>query len=130
MAVNVMPNYQPITKDQHSTLRWKRAARYDHAAADAVVPLVVQELPSACKAIADRVHSVGDGPVSSLLRFKGLKPGRNLLVVNGRWVGNYVPAQYRHRPFALSEISPGRFTLCVIEEEGELVDRSFDANVL
>jgi hypothetical protein len=62
---------------------------------------------------------------------QGLEPGRNLFVVNGKWVAPYTPAVYRGYPFALAKGEDDQLHLCIDMDSG-LVDadgdqRFFDA---
>lgn len=72
-----MPNFQPISHTTHASKRWKRYSGYTFAAADAVAPLVVHELPKACMHLPLAFIPQGEHftPVAVL----GLQPGQNLL---------------------------------------------------
>ncbi|MFA7670256.1 MAG: SapC family protein [Burkholderiaceae bacterium] len=112
-----------ISREQHAGKRWKRYSSYSFAAADAVAPLVVQELPRACMAVPVGFVKKDDG--YQLVAVQGLQPGRNLLVGgDGRWLAGYVPAVYRGYPFAVATTADngGRQVLCFREDSGLLVD--------
>jgi hypothetical protein len=57
-----------ITKTDFANLRWKRYDNYHFAALDAVVPLVVQELPKACMALPIAFIEQGDAFVPAALQ--------------------------------------------------------------
>lgn len=106
-----------ISREQHENLRWKRFTSYEFAAADAVAPLVVQELRRACLSLPVSFLKTDDG--FRLVLVQGLQPGKNLLVgPDGRWLANYIPAAYRSYPFVLGKSEDGRRVLCVREGSG------------
>jgi hypothetical protein len=111
--------YRPITKTDFANLRWKRCSSYRFAARDAVVPLVVLELPRACMTLPIAFVQQGEAFVPAAVQ--GLQPGQNLFVAaDGRWMGPYVPAAYRSYPFALAKADNGQFVLCV-DADSDLV---------
>src|SRR5690554_4691123 len=106
-----------ISREQHANKRWKRYTSYSFAASDAVVPLVVQELPRACLALPIGFVKTDSG--FQLVAVQGLLPGKNLWVApDGRWIGPYVPAAYRGYPFVLANTEDGKRVLCVREDSG------------
>lgn len=116
-----MPDIQALLPERHGSRRFRRYAHYQHAAADAVVPLVAQELPRA--ALAMPIGFVQSGERFLPVAVQGLVPGRNLWVAaDGRWLGAYVPALYRSYPFLLAPTEDGRQVLCVDEASGLLSD--------
>lgn len=117
-----MPNIQPITKAQYAAKRWKRYAGYHFAAKDAVVSLVMQELPKAqlTLPIGFALKDEQAFPVA----VQSLQPGINLFVAaDGRWRGRYVPAAYRGYPFILADTQDGKQVLC-IDEDSALVSET------
>jgi len=112
-----MPNIQVITADTHKERRWRRYSSYRFAAGDALVPLVVQELPKAVLALP--IGFVINGEEVTPVAVQGLQPGKNLLVgPEGQWLGGYIPAAYRGYPFLLATTDDGRQVLCIDEESG------------
>jgi hypothetical protein len=112
-----MSNYQPISKTTHAGLRWKRYDSYHFAAQDAVVPMVVQELPKACMALPVAFIQQDGKFVPAAVQ--GLQPGQNLFVTSdGRWIGAYTPATYRGYPFALANAENEQLVLCVDADSG------------
>jgi hypothetical protein len=121
-----VPSYKAITKTDFANLRWKRYDNYHFAALDAVVPLVVQELPKACMALPIAFIEQGDAFVPAALQ--GLQPGQNLFVTpDGRWLGGYTPAAYRSYPFQLATAADGQRVLVIDEESGLLSDTEGEA---
>ncbi|EAQ05384.1 SAPC family protein [Yoonia vestfoldensis SKA53] len=49
---------------------------------------------------------------------QGLEQGRNLFVVNGKWVAPYTPAVYRGYPFAVTEGEDDQLHLCIDMDSG------------
>jgi len=112
-----MPNIQVITADTHKERRWRRYSSYHFAAGDALIPLVVQELPKAVLSLP--LGFVSHGNEVTPVAVQGLHPGKNLLVgPEGQWLGGYIPAAYRGYPFLLARTGDGREVLCIDEESG------------
>lgn len=117
-ALKKMSDYQVLSKKQHSNYRWKRATNYAFSAADAVVPLVQQEVHRAALHMPVAFAAHGDGFV--VVAVLGIEQGQNLLVSpsGGQWVGGYVPAVLRGYPFALIPTVDGRKVLAMDVESG------------
>ncbi|MBK5937902.1 SapC family protein [Halochromatium roseum] len=117
-----MTNLQPVTLSRHRDWRWRRYSDYQFAQADALAPLVAQELPKAAISLPI-AFTAQDGryfPVAVL----SLQPGNNLFVgPDGRWLGGYVPAVYRSYPFALANAEEGQQLLCVDEGSGLVLEQ-------
>jgi hypothetical protein len=111
-----MPRYELITKTGFAAQAWRRYDSYAFAATDAVAPLVVQELAKACMSLPIAFLRQNDAFVPHAVQ--GLEPGRNLFVVNGKWVAPYTPAVYRGYPFALAKGEDDQLHLCVDMDSG------------
>jgi hypothetical protein len=118
-----MPRYELITKTGFAAQAWRRYDSYAFAATDAVAPLVVEELAKACMSLPIAFLQQGDAFVPHAVQ--GLEPGRNLFVVNGKWIGPYTPAAYRGYPFALAQGDGDDLHLCIDTDSG-LVDADGD----
>lgn len=121
-----MANYAPINTTEFLHRRWRRAEGYAFAANDSLVPLLAHEVSRACMhwPLAFCAQGQGYVPVALL----GLQPQQNLFVLpNGRWLGAYVPAQYRAYPFALRLYREGKKVLCVDMDSGLVNDTEGDA---
>ena len=92
-----MPRYELITKTGFAAQTWRRYDSYAFAATDAVVPLVVQELAKACMSLPIAFIQQNDTFIPHAVQ--GLEQGRNLFVVNGKWVAPYTPAAERVNDF-------------------------------
>lgn len=106
-----MPNYQAISRKNHSHLHWNRSSGYSFATEDTLIGLSIAELPKAVMAmpIAFVDQSGSFAPVAVL----GLQTKQNLFVArNGRWLGSYIPAALRTHPFRLA-INGDQHMLCV-----------------
>lgn len=116
-----MPALHPVSSVRHAEKRWQRYTSYAFAAADAVAPLTIQELPKVAMGspIAFIEAEAGFMPVA----IQGLATGKNLWVTfDGRWVGGYIPACYRSYPFQLAPTPDGQLLLCVDEDSELLVE--------
>lgn len=115
-----MINVQVVQKERHADLMWQRFGSYEHAAADAVVHLVLPEISRACLAMPVGFIMVRENLVP--VAVQGLEPGQNLFVAeDGSWLGDYIPAAYRSHPFALGATRDGEPILCVLEDSDLLV---------
>lgn len=107
-----MANYVPISRVKHAGLHWTKPTDYRFAAGEALLPLVVAELPRVAQNMPTAFVVSGDTFVPVLLA--GVQPGSSLLVANdGRWLGGYVPALLRSHPFSLLPSAAGEFVICV-----------------
>lgn len=116
-----MPNFVPITREHHAARRWQRRANYAFAAKEAVVSMVLAELPKAVMSLPIAfIQQDADFLPAAVL---GLQPGNNLLVApDGRWLGGYIPALLRGYPFRLAQTAEGRQVLCIDEDSGLITD--------
>ena len=117
-----MPNFQAISRERHGQKRWARLTNYRFAAAESIIPLVAAELPKATMSmpVAFIEHCGAYAPAALL----GLQPGNNVFVApDWRWVGQYIPAEFRAYPFALLKTESDQKALCIDEESGLLTDK-------
>lgn len=116
-----MPNFQAVSKTTHADKRWKRYDNYSFAAKDAVVPLVVQELPRALMHLP--LGFILQQDVFVPVAVLGLQAGQNFFVTSdGRWIGGYTPAAYRGYPFQLAATPDGQRVLVIDEDSGLVSD--------
>lgn len=116
-----MANIQAITRERHGKQRWIRYTHYNFAAADALSPLVVEEVPKAMLSLP--IGFVAAEDAFAPVAIQGLAPGKNLLVaLDGRWMGGYIPAAYRCYPFLLGNTEDGQQVMCINEDSGLLSD--------
>lgn len=119
-----MPTYRAVTKSEFANLNWKKFENYKFASADTVVPLVAQELASACINVPIAFLQQSSTFVPHALQ--GFKSGENLFVTpDGRWIGPYIPAIYRGHPFALAHLENNQLALSVDTDSG-LIGKDFD----
>jgi len=107
----------PLSRDRHARLKLKSpgTGQFTHARASATVAVCSAELPLAVHEFPMTFVSGPDGRFH-LLGVLGVKPGENLFVAHdGRWLGRYVPAQFRGYPFATGRTEDGRAALLVDE---------------
>jgi hypothetical protein len=115
------PVVHPVTPQRHAGKRWRRFSSYSWAMNQTLVPLVMAELASACANLPIAFVQQGEGVLATAML--GLEPGSNLLIGgDGRWIGGYVPALLRMRPFVLMPTEDGRRVLCVDEAAAQITD--------
>ena len=116
-----MANLHGLTFERHGQKFWQRPTNFRFAAAESVIPLVVFELSKAAMSMPLAFVSQGDSfiPVAVM----GIEPGNNVFVsADWRWLGQYVPAQFRSYPFRLVKTDDGQNALCVDEDNDLICD--------
>lgn len=121
-----MPNLQVISLEAHAQKKWLRSPDYRFAAADAALPLAVNEVTQAMMAMP--LALVRRDEAYTLVALMGFVPGKNLFVArDGRWLARYVPAAYRAYPFALADAEGGQQVLCIDTAGGAVSDIAGEA---
>ena len=112
---------QPVSLTRHRNLRWLRFDDYRFAASTIVAPLAAAELVKAALAMPLAfIEHDGGWTLAAVL---GLTPGQNLFVgQEGRWLTEYIPAQFRSHPFRIGWNETGEAVLCVDESSGLIKD--------
>lgn len=111
--------YQPISPLRHAQRSWRRYTNYLWAATQTVAPIVAPEVAHAALQFPIGFVDTGDKVIT--VGVLGLEAGANLFVGgDGRWLGGYIPAALRMRPFALLPTTDGKKVLCVDEVAGEV----------
>lgn len=119
-----MANYQIISVSEFSKLRWRGYENYNFASKDIVVSLSYEELPAVC--VSMPILFLKDAQNYTPVALLGLRRGKNLFVSkDGKWLSNYVPAQFRAYPFAVANIGDDRLALCIDRDSG-LVGENFE----
>ena len=116
-----MDHIQPITRERHARLRWRRFQSYSFAATTAVAPLTAAEVMKSALALPLAfVERDGRWTLAAVL---GILPGQNLYVnSNGVWVVDYVPSVFRAYPFCIRQNEAMQPVLCVDEASGLIVE--------
>lgn len=111
-----MPQWTIISRQQHASARYNPRQGYDHAREQIITPVLLAELP---KLINQYVLGfIPDGSQFQAVALLGIEQGRNLYVNHdGRWIGDYVPANVRGYPFALAPDNKQQLVLCVDAEQ-------------
>jgi len=116
-----VPRLIPLSPAEFKHKRLQANASFAFAAEDALIPLVIEELPKAimCLPTGFIEFEAGFIPVA----IQGFVQGQNLLVSkDGQWLGNYVPAPYRAYPFQLAALEDGQEVLCVNDDSGLITE--------
>lgn len=111
-----MPKYIPLSKSQHQNAGLL-PTDYRYALEQAVVPLVMEELPHVLPTMAIGFVPSAKEKEFNLVALQSLQANVNVYVhTNGRWIGGYRPAWYRAYPFKLIKDSQNaRQVVCVDE---------------
>ena len=96
-----MTEHVVISREGHAHSGWLPVSGYHHAAAHMAVPVAFAELSHVLGNFV--LGFIQQGNTFQLVALLGIEQGRNLYVhpENGRWIGDYVPAVLRGRPFTL-----------------------------
>ncbi|PTB99142.1 SapC [Marinobacter sp. Z-F4-2] len=107
-----MPQWTIISRQQHASARYKPRQGYEHAREQIITPILLAELP---KLINQYVLGfIPNGSQFQAVALLGIEQGHNLYVNHdGRWIGDYVPANVRGYPFALAPDNKQQLVLCV-----------------
>ena len=119
----IVANLQAINKAGFAKKSWKHNTDFRFAASDAVCLLGAAEVPSAMMAMPLAFVATGGG--YSIAAIQGLEHGANYFVnAEGKWIGSYIPAAYRARPFALAnyQLEEEKPILCIDTDSGLLID--------
>lgn len=118
----------PVSPERHRDLSWRGYSDYGFAFGEAVIPLIMSELP---RASADMpIGFVRQQDEVSPVAICSLLPGKNYYIApDGRWLGGYVPALLRAYPFALlrnpaEQGAEPDVVVCIDEGSGLLTERA------
>lgn len=118
-----MPNYEVITKAGYQDKRWQVPGLLSHAREAHLCMLLGEEFPKAVVEMPIAFARINERllPIALL----GLLPGKNLyLGPDGKWLGQYVPAQFRKHPFQLVKDAQGHHHLAIDTTAGCIVDNA------
>lgn len=125
-----MPNFVPVSSEQHAASKWRRFADYRFAASEAAAPIVAAEIAKAVPALPlVFIEEKGKFELSALL---SVTPGQNLFVApDGRWLGSFIPSSIRSYPFRLVTPQGSEQSIlcidegCVVSTENPLPGETF-----
>ncbi|WP_262689716.1 SapC family protein [Kordiimonas aestuarii] len=116
-----MARIVPLHPDQHSKLKVKDGAEFNLVEAEHIIPLVVHEFVAAATDMPIVFVKNSDTGQFQAVAMLGVKPGENVYVNDGKWLGMYVPAILSQAPFRLMPNSHNQDQLMLaINEESEL----------
>jgi hypothetical protein len=116
-----MPNYVPVSPDQHRGMRWRRFTDYSFAREYQFAEIALPETPKLCMCYPIMFTMAGDSPVPIALF--GLEPNQNAyLSPDFRWVATYTPAMLRGQPFRIVPRTGDQYELQV--DKDHLSDNS------
>lgn len=118
----------PVSPERHRNLSWHGFSDYGFAYGEAVIPLILTEMPRACTDMP--IGFIRQQDEIAPVAICSLVPGKNYYIApDGRWLGTYVPAILRAYPFALlkgvaEEGGEPTTLVCIDEQSGLLTERS------
>lgn len=114
-----MSEWVALSRSEHAGQYYRPRAGYHFAAEQAVLPVLLAELPRLVpQNVLAFVREEGESARSLVpVALATLDGQRNLYVnADGRWLGSYVPAVLRGYPFRLLPTAAGERTLCLASE--------------
>jgi hypothetical protein len=110
-----MPNFIPISSEQHAASKWRRFSDYRFAIGEAAAPIVAAEMAKAVLALP--LVFIGEKDKFELSALLSVTPGQNMLVApDGRWLGPFIPSSLRSYPFRLATPQGSEQSILCIEE--------------
>ncbi len=108
----------PITLESHAKLKVQSLKNYEHVLKEQLIPLIAHEFVQASSELPIIFTKDPDGESYRAAAIVGLQKHENLLVVDGKWDGLYIPAIVQHYPFAHipTDIEKGEFVACIQED--------------
>jgi hypothetical protein len=108
---------QPVAlnNEQHKNLKITGNFSAECMADRHVVPLMLQEFTAAAPHYPVFFLQINEKQFSPVAVF-GLKEGQNLLLKDGQFEGNYLPAAIRCYPFTLAQANDEQLILCINEQ--------------
>ena len=107
-----MPEWTVISKQQHAKARYQPRQAFTHAASQIITPVLLTELP---RLVTQHILAfIPNEEHFQVIALLGVEQGCNLYVNHdGRWLGDYVPANVRGYPFTLAPDNKGQRVLCI-----------------
>ncbi len=111
-------NVKPISIETHREWSYTGLTHYLHTQKDSIVPVLMAEIGRLVATnplvFLESKENIG------LYSLQGLVPNSNLMInVQGKWLGDYIPARYRSLPFVLASNSEDKVgndkILCFLE---------------
>lgn len=114
----------PLIPEQHKDLRVVPQLPTEIFADRHLAPLMLHEFVSAAAHFPIFFLKASETEeVFTAVAVFGLKEGQNLFVRDGKWTGEYVPANLRAYPFTLLQADDEQLVLC-INEQAENISRT------
>ena len=117
-----MSGLNVVSRKDYENRRWKKSTNLFFAQKDSVAHIGVSEFPKAMLATAIGFLADDDNFVPVALQ--GLAPGQNWFVaMDGKWIGDYLPAVYACYPFRFARTEDQTLVLCIDEASGLITDK-------
>ena len=115
-----MPQLTAITSQTFASKAWKSPTGYAFAAQMNAVPVVAAELGRLVPTLPMGFVATETG--LQLVAITALQPDTNLLIVpDGRWIGDYIPAVLRAYPFRLAKPEGSEESILCFDESSHLL---------
>ena len=116
-----MTNFVALSKTEHSNVKIQRARRLSDYSGISFLPIYGIEVPRLSLKFPLAFASDGEDNYSlSILCSLSDEMPNGWLDNENKWVGDYLPATIRQKPFAILKNSEGQLVVC-IDEESELI---------
>lgn len=105
----------PLSNEQHKDIKITGKFSSESLESRHVVPLMLQEFTSAAAHYPIFFLQVNEKQFNPVAVF-GLKEGQNVLLKDGNFQGNYLPAAIRCYPFSLAQAPDEQLVLCINDQ--------------
>jgi len=115
-------NIQPLDKNKHSQLKFRRDRSFAHVSNEQLIPIVMKEFPQI--AMEWPILFVKNTETDKLLpvALMGLKQGENYYCNDETWQQPYLPRALSNRPFAFTTMEEqGDQAFLCVDEDSELL---------
>lgn len=117
-----MARFIALDKTTHRNQGWGRPTSYAFAAEVTLVPVLQEEIAEALLTLPLVFTRQAEEGVFQLQALLSLQSSLNLLVTpDGRWVGGYIPAEFRAYPFRLLAQPKGKQMVVCFDEQSNLL---------
>jgi hypothetical protein len=98
------PNFAPLNQDAHRNLKINNSNDFAHVRDQHLAPIALHEFVGASSSLPVVFVKPGDEDKFHAVAMMGLYPGENLLTLEGKWNGIYVPTSVINYPFNLVRV--------------------------
>lgn len=95
------PKVVQLSKTEHKNIKLSPNTNFEHLASHHLAPVIIQETPRLSAELPMAFIKNNQTNEYVFVALLGMKEGENLMVKDGKWQGNMIPASYTHFPISL-----------------------------